>query len=38
EEELARKITSLDPYTYTMEALRRKLIKLTEERLKDVNA
>lgn len=38
EEELARKITSLDPYTYTMEALRKKLIKLVEEIIKDVKA
>jgi len=38
EEELASKITSLDPYTYTMEALRKKLIELVEERIKDVKA
>ena len=36
EEELAGKITSLDPYTYTMQALREKLIELTEERLRHV--
>lgn len=36
EEELAGKITSLDPYTYTMEALRKKLIELTEEKIRNV--
>jgi hypothetical protein len=36
EEELARKITFLDPYTYIMEDLRKKIINLTEERIKDV--
>lgn len=33
EVDLAEKITSLDPYTYTMEDLRRKLIQLIEERI-----
>ena len=33
EEELARKIQSLDPYTYTMEDLRKKVIAIGEERL-----
>lgn len=36
EEQLARKITSLDPYTYTMEDLRKKLIELVEERIRYV--
>lgn len=36
EEELAGRITSLDPYTYTMQDLRKKLIELTEERLNHV--
>ena len=33
--ELARKITALDPYTYTMEDLRKKLIGIVEERIKN---
>ncbi len=33
EVELARKITSMDPYTYTMQDLRKKLIALVEERV-----
>ena len=33
--ELAEKIMSLDPYTFTMEDLRRKIIELAEERLKN---
>jgi len=35
EEELARKLQSLDPYTYTMEDLRRKIIEIVEERIKN---
>ena len=35
EVELAKKITSLDPYTYTMEDLRKKLIGIVEERIKN---
>jgi len=35
EENLAEKIKSLDPYTYTMEDLRKKIIKIVEERLKN---
>ncbi|MDP8229522.1 MAG: DUF5752 family protein [Candidatus Gorgyraea atricola] len=38
EKELAYKLQSLDPYTYTMEDLRKKIIDLVEERLKNVNA
>ena len=34
EEEVALKIKSLDPYTYTMEDLRKKIIKIVEDRLK----
>ena len=33
EEGLAKKITSMDPYTYTMEDLRKKLIEMVEERI-----
>ncbi|MFH1854137.1 MAG: DUF5752 family protein [Candidatus Omnitrophota bacterium] len=33
EGELAKKIKSLDPYTYTMEDLKKKVIKIAEERL-----
>lgn len=33
EKELARKIAGLDPYTYTMESLRRKIIQLVEIRI-----
>ncbi len=36
EKELAKEITSLDPYTFTMEALRKKLVGLAEERIKSV--
>jgi hypothetical protein len=32
---LAEKIARLDPYTYTMEDLRRKIIKLIEERISE---
>jgi len=35
---LAYKLQSLDPYTYTMEDLRKKIIYLVEERLKNVKA
>ena len=35
EVEVARKITSLDPYTHTMEDLRKKIIAIAEERLKN---
>lgn len=35
EEELARKIKGLDPYTYTMEDLRKKIIDIIEKRLKN---
>lgn len=35
EEELAKKITSLDPYTYTMRDLKNKIIAMVEERLQD---
>ncbi len=35
EVELAKKITSLDPYTYTMEDLRKKLIGIVEERIRN---
>jgi len=34
ESELARRIDQLDPYTYTMEGLRRRVIELVDERLK----
>lgn len=34
---LAKKIMTLDPYTYTMEDLRKKIIDITEERLKDAD-
>ena len=34
EGELAKKIKSLDPYTYTMEDLRKKVIEIVEKRLK----
>ncbi|MBI4430759.1 MAG: hypothetical protein HY587_03490 [Candidatus Omnitrophica bacterium] len=37
EDELARKVLKLDPYTYTMEKLREKLIRLIEDRLKNVS-
>ena len=33
--DLAQKIMSLDPYTFTMEDLRRRIIELAEERLKN---
>lgn len=33
EKDLAKKITKLDPYTYTMEGLREKIIKLVETRI-----
>lgn len=36
EDELARRVSKLDPYTHTMERLREKLIRLIEERLKKV--
>ena len=35
EKELARKITKLDPYNYTVEGLRAKIIQLVEHRLKE---
>lgn len=35
ETELARKLQSLDPYTYTMEDLKRKIIEIVEERLSE---
>jgi hypothetical protein len=35
EGDLARKLLSLDPYTYTMQDLRKKIIKIVEERLKN---
>ena len=35
EPELAKKITSMDPYTYTMDDLRKKLINVVEERIKN---
>jgi len=38
EAELAGKITALDPYTYTMEDLRKKIITLVEERLRNGKA
>lgn len=38
EAELARRIMSLDPYTYTMEDLRKKLIEIVEGRIRDVKA
>lgn len=38
EKELAKKIARLDPYTYTMERLREKLIQLIENRLRSVRA
>ena len=34
EDELARRVSKLDPYTHTMESLREKLIRLIEDRLK----
>jgi len=37
EAKLAEKITSLDPYTYTMEDLKKKLIGIVEERIKNAN-
>ena len=37
EGELAKKIKALDPYTYTMEDLRGRVIEIIEKRLKDVN-
>ncbi|MBU3912074.1 MAG: hypothetical protein KKD90_05760 [Candidatus Omnitrophica bacterium] len=37
EGELAKKIKTLDPYTYTMEDLKKKVIEIAEERLGDVN-
>ena len=36
ERELARKIAKFDPYTYTMEGLRTKIIQLIEARLKEI--
>jgi len=38
EVELAKKIMSLDPYTYTMEDLRKKLIEIVEKRVENVKA
>lgn len=38
EPELARAIARLDPYTHTLESLRRKLIRLTEQRLETLSA
>ncbi len=38
EEDLAERIKALDPYTYTMEDLRKKIIKIVEERLKNAKA
>jgi len=38
EAELAKKITRLDPYTYTMERLRTKLIQLVENRVTKIHA
>ena len=35
--ELAQKIASLDPYTYTMDDLRKKIIALVEKRLSGIN-
>ena len=35
EGDLAKKIKALDPYTYTMEDLKKKLIKIVEERIKN---
>ena len=35
EGELAQRIKSLDPYTYTMQSLRKKIIEIVGERLKD---
>jgi len=35
EGELAQKIKSLDPYTYTMDDLRRKIIRIAEQRIED---
>lgn len=37
EGEIAKKIKALDPYTYTMEDLRKKVIEIVGDRLKDVN-
>lgn len=34
---LAKKIKALDPYTYTMEDLKKKVIEIAEERLNNVN-
>ncbi|MFH1339116.1 MAG: DUF5752 family protein [Candidatus Omnitrophota bacterium] len=36
--ELATEIAGLDPYSYTMEGLRTKIIKLIDQRLKDVQS
>lgn len=36
EQDLARKIAKLDPYTHTMEALRGKIIQLLDKRLKEI--
>ncbi len=33
---LAEKVSQLDPYTYTLEGLRKKLIRLVEEEIRDV--
>ncbi len=38
EEELAAGLKSLDPYTYTMEALRSKIVDLVEERIRNGKA
>ena len=38
EGELAKKIKALDPYTYTMGDLKKKVIEIAEERLNNVNA
>ncbi|MBI4358715.1 MAG: hypothetical protein HY584_05380 [Candidatus Omnitrophica bacterium] len=38
EKELAKKITKLDPYTYTMEGLREKIIQFVEDRIAKLKA
>lgn len=38
EKKLAEKIEKLDPYTHTMEGLRKKIIRLIEERLREVSS
>jgi hypothetical protein len=35
EKELARRLTKLDPYTHTMEGLRKKIIQLVERRIQE---